>query len=90
MGQVWPMIFGRFDLRLADNAIVPASHALNPVLRFMGRRRELLYDEIGVVAWPQGMCWNDGLTDLELVDHGCLHGWNDQPHVSWRDLAWIN
>jgi hypothetical protein len=74
MGQALPIIFGRFDLRFADNAIVPASHALNPVLRFMGRRREQLYDNICVAAWSQGTRWNNEMTDLELVDHGCLFG----------------
>jgi hypothetical protein len=55
---------------------------LNPVLRFMRRRRELLYDKIGVAVWSQGTCWNNVMTDLELVDHGCLFGWNDQPPAS--------
>jgi hypothetical protein len=82
MGQALPIIFGRFDLRLADNAIVPVFHALNPVLRFMRCRRELLYDKIGVAVWSQGTCWNNVMTDLELVDHGCLFGWNDQPPAS--------
>jgi len=45
------MIFGGFDLRLANDAIVSTSHALNPILRFKGGERKLLEDEVGVAPW---------------------------------------
>jgi hypothetical protein len=58
---------------------MPTSHALNPVLRLMGRKRELLHEEIGVAAWSQRACWNNGLTDLELVYHAYLPDWRNYP-----------
>src|SRR3712207_8118532 len=51
--QTWLVIVSGFDLRFTDDAVHAASHALNPILRFVGGERELLHDDIGVPAWPQ-------------------------------------
>ena len=79
MRQPHPMISSCFNLRLADDAVVPVSYTLNPVLRFMGSWRELLQDEVGVAAWSEWPRRNDGLADLKLMHHGCLSDTSDQP-----------
>jgi hypothetical protein len=79
MRQPHPMISSCFNLRLADDAVVPVSYTLNPVLRFMGSWRELLQDEVGVATWSEWPRRTDGLADLKLMHHGCLSDTSDQP-----------
>lgn len=61
---------------------MPASRALDPVLRLMGCQRKLFDNNVGVSGVAPGRGWHNGLTNLETIAHGGIH-----TSSVWR-LAW--